>query len=333
VSVILENGLYKCTNVDSLYIVQSLLLAMSVIVQQSSVALLIVWCLCYCHTAVSQEKVCSSFCSSLGMMESNPGKSCDDIYQINKASRGVSTNYWIQTSTGVHQVYCDMELECGGYKGGWMRIADLDISRGDNCPIGWRNMTIPDSASMVVCGSPSNNAGCYSTNFIVHGSSYYKICGKARGYQRSTPDAFRRVAGIKSINGPYVDGLSITVGSNRKHVWTYAVGIGGTHATSNCPCSSIVTSISPPAFVKTHYYCESGNTDGSESGPYYTNNPLWDGASCEDDNNNCCSYVAMPWFLRQFPVALQDNVEARICHDQSVSDEDIVIDLLQLFVQ
>ena len=76
--------------------------------------------------AAAQQNTCSSFCSSLGMMQSNAGKSCDDIYKINKASRGASGDYWINTTTGVHQVYCDMELECGGHKGGWMRIADLD---------------------------------------------------------------------------------------------------------------------------------------------------------------------------------------------------------------
>ena len=85
-----------------------------------------------CHLVATQEKVCSNFCSSLGMLQSNPGKSCHDIYQINKASRGVSDYYWIKTTTDVHQVYCDMELECGGHKGGWMRIADLGTSRGDN---------------------------------------------------------------------------------------------------------------------------------------------------------------------------------------------------------
>ena len=63
-------------------------------------------------------------------------------YQINKASRGVSGNYWINTTTGAHQVYCDMELECGGHKGGWMRIANLDTSRGDDCPSGWTKITI-----------------------------------------------------------------------------------------------------------------------------------------------------------------------------------------------
>ena len=83
---------------------------------------------------------------------------CDDIlYQINKASRGVSGNYWINTTTGVHQVYCDMELECGGHvhKGGWMRIADLDTSRGDDCPSGWTKITAP-----VAYITPGNNAGC-----------------------------------------------------------------------------------------------------------------------------------------------------------------------------
>ena len=61
-----------------------------------------------CHLVAAQEKTCSAFCSSLGMLRSNPGKSCDDIYQINKASRGASGNYWINTTTGVYQVYCDI---------------------------------------------------------------------------------------------------------------------------------------------------------------------------------------------------------------------------------
>ena len=74
--------------------------------------------------------------SSIGTSANNTGKSCADIYEANKASRGISGDYWIETSTGVHQVYCDMELECGGEKGGWMRIADLDTSRGDDCPTG-----------------------------------------------------------------------------------------------------------------------------------------------------------------------------------------------------
>ena len=55
-----------------------------------------------CHLVAAQKKTCSAFCSSLGMLQSSPGKSCNDIYQINKGSRGMSGNYWINTTTGVH---------------------------------------------------------------------------------------------------------------------------------------------------------------------------------------------------------------------------------------
>ena len=168
-----------------------------------------------CHSVIAEENVCPSFCSSIGMLESNPGESCDEIYQINKASRGASGNYWINTATGAHQVYCDMELECGGHKGGWMRIADLDTSRGDDCPSGWTNITTPVAS----CIAPSSNAGCYSSSFSTLNIPYSRVCGMAVGYQKGGVDAF---AGIhfssRSINGPYVDGISITYGTTRKHI-------------------------------------------------------------------------------------------------------------------
>ena len=82
----------------------------------------------------AEDKVCSNFYSSLGILQSSPGKSCSEIHQINKASRRLSGLYWINTTSGLHQVNCDMELECGGHKGGWTTIAKLDTSKGDACP-------------------------------------------------------------------------------------------------------------------------------------------------------------------------------------------------------
>ena len=150
------------------------------------------------------------------MLESNPGKSCVDIYQINKATRGMSHDYWVNTTTGTHQVYCDMELECGGHKGGWMRIAHYDISRGDNCPSGWSKTT---ANGIAMCRSPNDSAGCYLTTFSVQN---VEICGKIKGYQKGSPDVFHG----SSLDNGYVHGVSITIGNPRKHLWTYANGVG-----------------------------------------------------------------------------------------------------------
>ena len=94
------------------------------------------------------EKICSiaSFCSALRMFSTSPGKFCNDIYQINKATRGVSGLYWVETGSRIVQhVYSDMELECDGHKGGWMRVAQLNTTNGDTCPGEWINNANYDS--------------------------------------------------------------------------------------------------------------------------------------------------------------------------------------------
>ena len=74
-------------------------------------------------------------CIKYGLELDHPGTSCDDIYEKNPASHYKSGLYVIKTNK-VQLVYCDMSLECGSHKGGWMRIADLNSSR-DNCPQEW----------------------------------------------------------------------------------------------------------------------------------------------------------------------------------------------------
>ena len=272
----------------------------------------------------AQGSTCSSFCSSLGMLESNPGKSCDDIYQINKATRGVSGDYWIQTPTGVHKVYCDMELDCGGTKGGWMRIADIDTKRGDQCPNGWVKSSQHHS-----CKANHIAAGCYSTIFDTMSTMYGKVCGKIIGYQKGSMDAFYPSARAhgkypnfytpdtmsRSLDGVYVNGISITLGYPRKHVWTYAIGLSDDYdyPAYNCPCAK-TPGPDPPSFVHDHYYCESGNTGTYDVNELYTEDPLWDGAGCLPENS-CCYQPSMLWFYRQFPKAETGNIEVRICRD------------------
>ena len=281
-----------------------------------------------CHLAAAQEKTCSAFCSSLGMLQSNPGKSCSDIYQVNKASRGASGNYWVKTTTGAQEVFCDMELECGGHKGGWMRIADVDASTQEACPSGWTKIASPVAA----CIAPDDAGDCYSANFSTLGIPYSKVCGMAVGYQKSTTDAFSGIEfASRAIDGPYVDGISITYGTPRKHIWTYAMGYGFQYQhTSNCPCSEFTGKL-PPSFVYNNYYCESGRGTSAVSS-VFTTNPVWDGKGCSSGNNCCCD-PSLPWFYRQIPLATSYDIETRICRDQLSSDEDVLLETLQLYVQ
>ena len=284
---------------------------------------------------VAEEKTCSSFCSSLGMLQSSPGKSCAEIYQINKASRGVSGLYWINTTSGLHQVNCDMELECGGHKGGWTMIAKFDTSKGDFCPSSWTKITTPESSPKAVCRS-GDSIGCDSTIFSTYNITFNKICGQLKGYQKGNTYGFyaSKHDTKKSIDSYYVDGVSITLGNPRKHVWTYAVGISDDNnfPQYNCPCAAI-PGPDPPAFVGNHYYCESGNTGYFDSTVYYTSDQLWDGDGCISANNNCCTNPDMPWFFRQLASPIHDYLEARICKREPFNNRDTLVESIELFVQ
>ena len=151
--------------------------------------ILLVFLLCAGQAVYGSTNTCSTFCSSLGTSSQTPGRSCADIYRVNKDTRGNSGIYWIIniTSSEPIQVYCDMVLDCGGHKGGWMRVVNLDISAGDPCPTEWANVTVN---SIQMCQPPSNTLGCYGTRFSVNGVNYTKVCGQARGYQKGIPGAF-----------------------------------------------------------------------------------------------------------------------------------------------
>ena len=279
-------------------------------------------------------------CTRYGFDIELPGASCVDIYNKNPTSRGRS-GYYVLKTDHLFFAYCDMELDCGGNKGGWMRIADINANRGDICPSGWTKYN-----SYCTGGS---TAGCYSTNISTDSASYTKVCGKAVGYQKGTMDAFypsayehgkgnnhyNPVTSSRSLDGVYVDGISITTGSPRKHVWTYAVGLSdnGNYPQLNCPCAKYPSS-HPPTFVGSHYYCESGNTGTNvrKAATLFSSDPLWDGAGCGPENS-CCYDAGMPWFFRQFPVTVTGDIEVRICYDEAFSNEAVVVEQIQLYVQ
>ena len=176
----------------------------------------------YSQLVASHTSELESFTNKLGTDSCYAGKSCRDIYNNNIASRGRSGYYWINNTNSAGKVYCDMELTCGGITGGWMRIADVDTTQGDNCPTGWRKITQPRP----LCRGSGDAAGCYSAYFSNNKAEYNSICGKLRGYQQGSTAAFlAEFAPSCTIDIPYLDGVSVTVGKPRKHVWSYATGL------------------------------------------------------------------------------------------------------------
>ena len=116
------------------------------------------------------------FINRLGT-ESYPANSCRDIYDYNIGSRGQSGYYWIKTDY-IYKVYYDMQLTCGGITGGWMRIANIDTTQGDDCPSEWNKTTQPRP----LCRGSGDAAGCYSAYFSNNKAEYNSICGKLCGY-------------------------------------------------------------------------------------------------------------------------------------------------------
>ena len=73
--------------------------------------------------------------------------------------------------------------------------------------------------------------------YTTYGIQYQQVCGRVRGYQYRSPDAFSVSCPHPcTIDNVYVDGISITHGSPREHIWTYAAGITETYA-GVCPCT------------------------------------------------------------------------------------------------
>ena len=161
------------------------------------------------------------------------------------------------------------------------------------------------------------------------------------GYQQGLTDAFSTPpGGTVTIDGHYVDGVSLTHGSNpRNHIWTFASARDevGQFPHTNCPCTNSAQSASatpPPDFVGNDYFCDTGSTDSAHlnsSLAFYLDDPLWDGAGC-GPADMCCSLNNPPWFLKQLPSSTADDIEMRICRDSHQTDERVHIRTVEIYV-
>ena len=222
---------------------------------------------------------------------------------------------------------------CGGP--GWRRVAFINMNDpNQNCPQG---LSLTDY-SIRSCGRTHTGTQlCSSVTFPVDGPQYSQVCGRAIAYRYGVNYAFYgyHIRGQTIDQGYYVDGLSLTHGSPRTHIWTFASGLfngtsGDSHLSFRCPCDLGNTYSSPP-FVGNDYFCDSVATESNSGSPYrfYPDNALWDG---QNHLNLCYGLNNPPWFNKTLPVPTTDDIELRMCFTEASSISDIGVEQLELYV-
>ena len=222
-----------------------------------------------------------------------------------------------------------------------MRVADHDFTtRRDVCfNNNWEATTL--SGGIRVCrlnpSLPGSSSSCFPTmeySIPIQGFSYSRVCGRIIGYQLGSLEAFVTLVILsRSIDAHYVDGLSLTHGSPRQHIWSFAVG--PTHTTTDntgCPCNYDASVTMARTFVGDDYFCDSAASSISP-GLSFPGNPLWDGTGCELNNQGCCSFNDPPWFYKELPQPTSDNIELRSCRDENGFGENILIGAVEIYVQ
>jgi dynein heavy chain len=233
-------------------------------------------------------------------------------------------------------VYCYMERLCNDDEG-WMRVAYLNMTDvTEDCPPGFNLYT---SNGIRACGRPSSASSgyCQSVKFPTYSINYTQVCGRVIGYQYTSPDAVAWRASSISINSPYVDGVSLTYGNPRKHIWTFMAALqANTHAipqkVDECPCAP-TTKSTPASFIGNDYFCESGCPDGHWQPNVLYSDPLWDGQQCGELDKPCCAVSGLPWFHKTLNGPTTDYIEMRICGDEGNGNEDVPVSYYELYVK
>ena len=214
---------------------------------------------------------------------------------------------------------------CG--PGPWYRVAYLNMSNpAEQCPSAWREY---NSGGIRACGRPASASGSCPGVQYSNCNQYTRVCGRIIGYQVASPDAF------ESDSDQSVDGITIT--RDTQHIWSYVAGLTENDTSiyfrSTCPCSNTDGQArDPPSSIGNKYYCESGNSmSGFILGHLYIEDKLWDDQQCE---GTCCTGTnSPPWFSIQLPSPTTDAIEVSICCNQGTDDEDIPVELIELYVQ
>ena len=257
--------------------------------------------------------------NALGQIQSYPAASCAALPPSSH-----SGYYWVSNSNDSPTlVYCTMS--CGTLTGGWMRVGFLDMTNSNyQCPSGLMERIYIDSPDIRTCVRNEASGGCSSVELSTANIQYSTVCGRITAYQVGSPDDFRS----NDINSAYVDGVSLTHGNQRQHIWTFAAAGRGDRICDPCRDET------RPDSVGNDFFCDTGNPRSSSatSRTFHSDNPLWDGDECVADNE-CCPTDNPPYFLKTLPQPTTDDIEMRVCRNEGRGNEDIAIETVEIYVQ
>ena len=186
--------------------------------------------------------------------------------------------------------YCELEHEFVPKTRGWTRLGLFNMTNPDQvCPSGF---DFYQSQSRRLCRRNTANRG-YTSVYYGTPILWRQLCGRVVALSERTVDGWTRYGcSCNTINDPYVDGISITMGNViRRHIWS--------------SLKHVIPSFDPPppAFVGNNY-----DTQLMSSNYWFCTNNL-------DE-----------------PIYVGDGIEVRVCRDQTRGDEDVLLEHIELYV-
>ena len=265
------------------------------------------------------------------VLDRGDNQRCASVGERERARNEIHRTTILATSSHIYRYTCNGTP-------GWKRIAFINMTDTSyNCPTGL-NLT---SYSKRTCGaSHTTNGGCSSTTFSVGDLPYSHVCGRIRGYQFGATVAFYNYT--PGIDSNYVGGVSLTHGGagSRQHIWTFAAGATEVDLDphiipARCPCDVHDYNLTVPVFIGDDFFCESGlHSPWIISGQLilYPDDVLWDGQNCTS-TSTCCQLNNPPWFTKNLTNATTDDIELRICTIFEPDEDDVPLELIELYVQ
>ena len=218
--------------------------------------------------------------------------------------------------------------ECG--PGLWRSVADLDVTGADTtCPGEW---TFLATATPVVngCTRPlSGSGGCSVASFSPpDGVEYGRVCGRITGRVGGAANGFNEEFTLPGM----IDGVTLTYAGPTRHIWSF-VAAGGTAASTTlgqieCLCNPVgEASLDEAAvnFIADNYFCENSA---------FLTDALWTGTDCTPGTPaECCSLNPRPYFTVTLDSPTTEDIEARICTSSGSNNEQVFIQMMEIFIQ